>query len=202
MSYGKYPDVTTINAREAHQTTRSLLAFGKDPMAERKAEKEAKSLANVSTFQRVLEMWLEHWKKGLSTRYTDTVNMRVKANILPRLGFTFSDRRCSRSIRLINVRLQQSLRFTLAGGDTVPRSRVRIATAFGNNRADWRGFGFLSIKPLSRLCNLTSTSFRAKLAFPCLFVRNCSSSTRDDIDLQPYSRLPHPLLSLTQSAAI
>jgi hypothetical protein len=86
MSYGKYPDVTIVKARELHQVARSLLASGIDPMAERKAKKEAKNLANRSSFSNVSELWLNHWQVSKSKRYVETVRQRVKDNILPALG--------------------------------------------------------------------------------------------------------------------
>src|SRR5476651_2184431 len=39
MSFGKYPDVSLADARDAHQDARKALAKGDDPMAQRKAEK-------------------------------------------------------------------------------------------------------------------------------------------------------------------
>jgi hypothetical protein len=49
---------------------------------------------------------------------------------------------------------------------------------------------------------LTLISFRARLTSPLQFARDFSFSTRNHIELQPLSRLSHPLLSLTLTAAV
>ena len=41
MSFGKYPEVSLALARERHSEARKLLATGLDPMALRKAAKDA-----------------------------------------------------------------------------------------------------------------------------------------------------------------
>ena len=56
MSFGSYPDVSLAQIRERHAEARRLLAFGVDPMAQRKAEK---ATAEIS-FQIVPLRWLEH----------------------------------------------------------------------------------------------------------------------------------------------
>jgi hypothetical protein len=58
MALGIYPDVSLAEARERHQEARKLSTDGQDPMAKRKAAKQAVD-ANVITFQSVFKMWLE-----------------------------------------------------------------------------------------------------------------------------------------------
>lgn len=45
MALGEYPVVSLAEARERHFAARKILAGGIDPMAERKAESEAKQRA-------------------------------------------------------------------------------------------------------------------------------------------------------------
>ena len=46
MAFGLYPDVPLSLARERHAQVRKLLAQGIDPMAERKASRTAKRIAD------------------------------------------------------------------------------------------------------------------------------------------------------------
>jgi len=85
MALGKYPDVSLAQARERHSEARKLLAEGIDPMAERKAAKQAKSEKHT-TFEDVFKLWFEHWRDGKSPRHVDYVDRRVKTDILPRIG--------------------------------------------------------------------------------------------------------------------
>jgi integrase len=82
MTFGKYPDVPLVLARERHSEARKLLATGVDPMAERKAEKAA----SENSFQSVACLWLEHWQDGKSPRHVAYVKRRMDADILPCLG--------------------------------------------------------------------------------------------------------------------
>jgi len=82
MTFGKHPEVSLADAREAHLNARKLLATGLDPMAQRKEEKaEAEN-----TFQHVSALWLEHWQHGKSPRHVDYVKRRMEVDILPAIG--------------------------------------------------------------------------------------------------------------------
>jgi len=82
MSFGSYPDVPLSLVRERHSEARKLLATGRDPMAQRKAEKAA----TENSFEAVSKRWLEHWKHGKSPRHADYVERRMDSDILPCLG--------------------------------------------------------------------------------------------------------------------
>lgn len=86
ISYGKYPDVGLAKARELHKEARKLLAEGKDPMAQRKADKTAERIASESSFAKVASQWLKHWQCGKSSRHILQVTRRMDADILPHLG--------------------------------------------------------------------------------------------------------------------
>src|SRR5271168_1595594 len=72
MSYGRYPDVPLVDAKERHAEARKLLAAGVDPMAQRKAEKAALMASDGNSFQTVAASWLAHWSVGKSPRHVDT----------------------------------------------------------------------------------------------------------------------------------
>jgi integrase len=86
MSFGKYPDVPLVLARERHAEGRKLLATGVDPMAQRKAVKTAEKVAEESSFQNIANLWLNHWQCSKSPRHVNYVKRRIEMDILPCLG--------------------------------------------------------------------------------------------------------------------
>ncbi len=86
MALGKYPAVPLGLARERHGEARKLLATATDPMAQRKADRTAKRVANENSFASVATQWLEHWRDGKSPQHVDSTMRRLSANILPTLG--------------------------------------------------------------------------------------------------------------------
>jgi len=86
MALGQYPDVALADARVKRDAARKKLAGGIDPMAERKAEKTAVKVATEHTFEKIGELWLDHWKGNKSARHSETTRNRLKANVYPVLG--------------------------------------------------------------------------------------------------------------------
>lgn len=86
MALGRYPDVALADARVRRDAARKKLASGIDPMAERMAEKTAVKVATEHTFEKIAELWLEHWKGNKCTRHSETTKNRLKGNIYPVLG--------------------------------------------------------------------------------------------------------------------
>jgi hypothetical protein len=86
MSYGQYPDVSLLDARERHAEARKLLAAGVDPMAKRKADRAALMASDSNSFQAVAHLWLEHWRSGITERHAETTRRRLEANVYPLLG--------------------------------------------------------------------------------------------------------------------
>jgi integrase len=98
MALGEYPVVGLAHARERHLAARKVLADGVDPMAERKAEAEAKQ-REIETLQReaenslenVARKWWEWWSAGKSPRHAEHVLRRLEADIFPAFGSKFID---------------------------------------------------------------------------------------------------------------
>lgn len=86
MTLGRYPEVALAEARTRRDGARKKLASDIDPMAERMAEKTAVIVATKHTFEKIAELWLEHWKGNKCTRHTETTGNRLKANVYPILG--------------------------------------------------------------------------------------------------------------------
>jgi integrase len=86
MTFGRYPDVPLVLARERLAEARRLLATGINPMEQRKADKTAEQVATENSFASVAALWLEHWKDDKSARHVDSTRRRLASNILPSLG--------------------------------------------------------------------------------------------------------------------
>lgn len=106
MALGEYPIVSLAQARERHLSARKILAGGIDPMAERKAEIEAKLRAAEerdreaqNSFENVARKWWEWWAAGKSPRHADYVLRRLEADVFPTLGRKFIDAVTAADIR-------------------------------------------------------------------------------------------------------
>lgn len=106
MALGEYPLLGLAQARERHLAARKTLAQGVDPMAERKAEAEAKQKEVQArqaeaerSFERVARKWWELWSVGKSPRHADTVMRRMKADVFPAYGHKFIDAVTAADIR-------------------------------------------------------------------------------------------------------
>jgi integrase len=86
MTFGRYPEVPLVLARERLAEARKLLATGINPMEQRKADKTAEQVATENSFASVAALWLEHWKDDKSARHVDSTRRRLASNILPGLG--------------------------------------------------------------------------------------------------------------------
>jgi integrase len=86
MSFGQYPDVPLVDARERHSAARKLLAAGVEPMAKRKADKVASMASDANSLQTVATSWLAHWRVGKTERHAETTKRRLEANVYTMLG--------------------------------------------------------------------------------------------------------------------
>jgi integrase len=62
VSLGAYPTVSLADARKKAEELRRQLTDGKDPSAQRKAQKQARAVAHATTFAAVADEWLEKQK--------------------------------------------------------------------------------------------------------------------------------------------
>jgi integrase len=106
MALGEYPLVPLSRARDLHFAARKTLAAGVDPMAERKAEAEAKQRRTETqqreaqnSFERVAERWWEWWSVGKSPRHADYVLRRLRTDAFPAVGHKFIDAVTAADIR-------------------------------------------------------------------------------------------------------
>jgi integrase len=96
MALGEYPLLNLAQARERHFAARKKLAAGIDPMAERKAEAEAKQREtearereDANSFEKTARRWWEWWAAGKSPRHADYVLRRLEADVFPAFGHKF-----------------------------------------------------------------------------------------------------------------
>ena len=82
LALGVYPDIGLKKARQARDDARKLLATGDDPVAVRKAEKQADAM----TFKAVAKKWFTHWKPGVTESHAASIWQRLEMDILPVLG--------------------------------------------------------------------------------------------------------------------
>ncbi|WP_044176567.1 Arm DNA-binding domain-containing protein [Granulicella mallensis] len=79
MTFGEYPVVAPKEARDLHFAAKRLLATGINPMAERKAEAEAKQQKfralereADSSFAKIARKWWAWWSIGKSPRHASS----------------------------------------------------------------------------------------------------------------------------------
>jgi integrase len=114
MAFGEYPLVSLKDARELHFAARKVLGAGIDPMAERKAEGEAKQKEAeaqqreaANSFENVARKWWDWWSIGKSPRHADTVMRRLEADIFPTFGHKFIDAVTAADVRELMLAIER-----------------------------------------------------------------------------------------------
>jgi integrase len=132
MALGEYPFVNLSHARELHFSARKTLASGTDPMAERKAEVDAKQKETQarqceaeSSFEMVARKWWAWWSIGKSRRHTETLMSRLEADVLPVIGHVSVDAVEPRHIRDILLTIEKR-----GASDVAKRAHQSIGQIF------------------------------------------------------------------------
>lgn len=116
LTFGRYPAITLLAAREKRDAAKAMLREGRDPAVERRLEVHARSEANENTFRSVAERWFElrsgwslaklaektkpdgswskldaaHWidenHRGWSLVHSDDVLRSLRGDIFPAIG--------------------------------------------------------------------------------------------------------------------
>jgi hypothetical protein len=114
MSFGEYPLVTLKEARERYFAARKTLTNGIDPMAERKAdtqakqkEIEARQREAETSFEKIASAWWEWWSIGKSPRHADTVMRRLKADVFPAFGHKSIDAVIASDVREVMLSIER-----------------------------------------------------------------------------------------------
>ena len=79
LSFGTFPDVTLLSARQRRDLARKLLASDTpiDPSKKRKDEKAEKLANKTNTFELWAGKWWQHWQTSKSPRHALCVNLNL-----------------------------------------------------------------------------------------------------------------------------
>jgi integrase len=86
LSFGVYPDISLLDARNKRDEARKVLANGIDPAEQLKAVKAERQTNQANTFEVWAGKWWLHWHAGKSERHARYVLTRLKADVYPLLG--------------------------------------------------------------------------------------------------------------------
>lgn len=85
-SLGQFPDVSLSDARAKRDAQRQLVAAGVDPVAVKRAQKQAKLASSENTFEIVARRWYQHWSSSKNVRHAGYVLARLEADVFPAIG--------------------------------------------------------------------------------------------------------------------
>ncbi len=88
LSFGTYPDVTLLSARDKRDAARKLLASEPpiDPSEKRKTGKLESQAKLKNNFELWAEKWWQHWHQDKSPRHAGYVKRRLESDVYPILG--------------------------------------------------------------------------------------------------------------------
>lgn len=86
LALGKYPAVSLAEARRLRDGARDVLASGKHPTREKKAQKLRNFHAGENTFEKVARAWLELKQSGLNAKYRKQCLERLEQHVFPQIG--------------------------------------------------------------------------------------------------------------------
>jgi integrase len=86
LSFGTYPDVPLIRAREKRDEARKLLASGIDPGEHLKAVKATKAERAANSFEVVAREWYGKYSPGWAEHHGNRVLRRLERDIFPWIG--------------------------------------------------------------------------------------------------------------------
>ncbi len=86
LSLGKYPAISLAQARKLRNEAREMLALGKNPSRERKAEKLRSMKDGENTFKCVAEKCLAVKQANMNEKYAKQCLARLEQHVFPALG--------------------------------------------------------------------------------------------------------------------
>lgn len=84
LSFGTYPEISLLSAREKRDAARKLVAEGIDPGQERKANKASES--GAGTFEAVAREWHSKFSSGWAESHSTKLLRRLELYIFPWIG--------------------------------------------------------------------------------------------------------------------
>ncbi|MDR0806991.1 MAG: tyrosine-type recombinase/integrase [Enterobacteriaceae bacterium] len=86
ISFGTYPDVSLLSARQRRTDARTLIASGVNPSEIRKEEKREQKAAAANTFKLVASEWHQHKIEGWTVGYASDIWEGLEKDIFPHIG--------------------------------------------------------------------------------------------------------------------
>ena len=86
MSFGKYPAVKLVEARERRARAQELLAKDIDPRAFKEQTKRVATAANANTFAKIMTDWIEVKATKVSSDHTSKIKSSLENHVLPAIG--------------------------------------------------------------------------------------------------------------------
>lgn len=86
LSFGNYPAISLLEARQKRDEAKKLLANDIDPSDALKTLKAEKQANKANTFKVWAIQWLEHWATDKSPRHVGYTERRLEADIYPAIG--------------------------------------------------------------------------------------------------------------------
>ncbi|HEX7877420.1 MAG TPA: integrase arm-type DNA-binding domain-containing protein [Sphingobium sp.] len=86
LTFGTYPAMTLVEAREAREAARKLLRAGTNPKVDRKQKAAVAAIANGNTFEAIAREWHAQQQKIRAQRYAGQILDRLEADVFPAIG--------------------------------------------------------------------------------------------------------------------
>lgn len=86
LAFGKYPDVSLADAREARMAARDKINAGIDPSQAKRIEKKNKATANANTFESVARAWHVNKSESWQERTATNILHRLEKDVFPLIG--------------------------------------------------------------------------------------------------------------------
>jgi hypothetical protein len=90
LSFGAYPAVSLRDARDRRDKAKALLAAGRDPSQQKRAERVARAISNATTFAGVAEEYLEKLRQESRAPSTIDKVVWLLSLVNPKLGTRLS----------------------------------------------------------------------------------------------------------------
>jgi len=85
-TFGKFPDMTLQQAREARVSARKMLTEGVDPNIHQKEKKLSVQNTNTPTFKDMFDQWYNNNKDSWKPNYQSDIVRRCECHIFPHIG--------------------------------------------------------------------------------------------------------------------
>lgn len=87
-TYGLYPEISLLEAREEHNTIHKMVSKGIDPHEAEKQEKAERMAAKAFTFNDMADEWLAKRKLEVKPKTYEDIKKRLNVDVIPSIGDT------------------------------------------------------------------------------------------------------------------